>query len=71
MARTHDADIDLLTRLAKAQGWRVERTNGGHIKFVPFDKSKDIVVTGGTPGDWRRSKKLRSDLRRQGLVIER
>lgn len=68
--RTGDTDLDRLIRTAEDQGWQVSRTRSGHVRFVPPDPTRRIVVSGGTSSDWRRITKLTSDLRRQGLVVE-
>ena len=66
MARNDDKVADLIDK-ALAQGWVVEKTTKGHVCFVPADKTKRMVYTSGTPGDWRAYANLRASLRRSGL----
>lgn len=58
-----------LEKCAVKQGWRVERTNSSHIRFVPRDKRMRIVVTASTPSDPRGIRNLTSDLKRSGLDL--
>lgn len=51
-----------------AQGWRVEFTPGGHVRCVPPDRTKSIVVTAATPGDHRGARRWISDLRHSGFI---
>ena len=67
--RTGDDVLDGLIEVARAQGWTVERTKSGHIRFRPADPSRRVVVTAGTPSDWRSRANLAADLRRQGLEV--
>lgn len=60
-------DFDAIRRAAEAQGWQVERTKGRHWRFTPPDKTKRLVVTGGTPSDLRAIRNFLADLRRQGF----
>lgn len=60
-------DFESIRQAAVEQGWIVERTRGKHWRFVPPDKTKKMVVTGGTPSDVRATRNLLADLRRQGL----
>lgn len=64
---THD--IRLFIETAEDQGWTVKKLKSGHWQFIPADKTKRIVVASGTPSDYRSIKNLRSDLRRNGLVL--
>lgn len=45
----------------------MDRTRGGHIRFVPADKTKDIVVSSTTSSDHRAIKNLTAMLRKSGL----
>lgn len=56
-------------RAAEEQGWRVEETKSGHLRFIPADRSKPIVVASSTPSDARSVKNLRAQLRRSGLDV--
>jgi hypothetical protein len=53
---------------ARRQGWKVSTTKRGHIKLVPTDPSKPIVVASGTPSDHRAVRNLLALARRSGLV---
>jgi len=64
-----DKDLRRWTIHARAAGWIVERTRCGHIRWVPPDRSKPVIVTGSTPSDHRSRMNLRADLRRHGLEI--
>jgi len=57
-----------IEKAAVAQGWQVGRTARGHIRFVPPDASKKIVIGSGTPSDARSISNLLAELRRQGFV---
>jgi hypothetical protein len=58
-----------LIHVARRQGWHVEITGGGHLKFVPRDPTKPIVYTSMTPGDRRSWLAARARLRRSGLRV--
>jgi predicted RNA binding protein YcfA (HicA-like mRNA interferase family) len=60
-------DMKDIRRALIEQGWRVEKTNGQHIRCVPPDKNKPIVVTGSTPSDIRAIRNFISDLRHSGF----
>lgn len=65
---TKDKGVKRLMKLAEKQGWDVQKLPGGHIRFVPPDKSKPMVVMGSTPtSDPRALKNLTAALRRSGL----
>lgn len=57
-----------LIKLAKAQGWTVDRTTKGHVKFQ--NPQKQCAVGSGTPSDYRADKNLRARLKRLGLQAE-
>jgi predicted RNA binding protein YcfA (HicA-like mRNA interferase family) len=60
-------EIQELIKLAETQGWRVEKSNGGHYKWMsPTGK---MVITSATPSDKRAFANIQSDLRRYGLVL--
>lgn len=69
MTRRHE--IEKLARLARAQGWRVEKLANSHYRFIPPDPSKPMTVTGGTPSDRNFIRRLVADLRRLGLDLPR
>jgi len=59
-----------LVKMAKDQGWTVEKTKKNHIRFRPYNKAMRAVVTASTPSDHRWIRNLISDLRKSGLVFE-
>ena len=52
-------------------GWRIEVTGGNHLKWIPPDKTKPIIITSSTPSDVRARKNIIASLRRSGLDIAR
>lgn len=58
-------DQEGLFKLAKAQGWRIDRTTGGHWRLE--SPQKQVVITSGTPSDFRAVKNFRGQLKRAGL----
>ncbi len=62
-------DFDDIVRATRAQGFTVEPTRNQHVRFVPPDPTKRVVVTGGTPSDKRSLQNLISDLRRDGGFV--
>lgn len=56
-----------IRKRALAQGWRVEPTAGGHIRFVPPDPRHSHVIASSTPSRGRGLKHLVSDLKRRGF----
>jgi DNA-binding XRE family transcriptional regulator len=65
-----DSETRKLAEIAKAQGWRMDHTALGHVRFYPADKGRPAVIGGGTPSDWRGLLNLRADLRRAGLALD-
>ena len=55
-----------LTKQAEAQGWRVEPTRNGHIRFLAPD-GKTIVIWASTPSDHRAWKNGLSQMKRAGF----
>ncbi len=53
---------------AKRQGFQVVQTKNGHWRFLPPDKTMNIVIAGGTPSDRRPTLNLVAELRRSGFV---
>ena len=53
---------DVLAR-ARAAGWRVEHTRGGHLR-LDHPEAAFPVFTSSSPSDWRSSRNLRAELRR-------
>jgi len=62
-------DMEELVRLARAQGWDVEKTGSGHWKFKA--PTGQIVFAASTPSDWRAIKNAKSWLKRAGLKENR
>ena len=54
---------------AKLAGWRVERCGNQHLRWVPSDPTAAIVITPGTPGEYRGKRNDIANLRRSGLAI--
>lgn len=61
-------DIRKIEKAAREQGWEVGRTKKGHLKFVPPDPSKNIVIGSGAPSDQRAIRNLLAELKRQGFI---
>lgn len=59
-------DLKEVVAAAERQGWRVEATKKGHLKFFAPD-AENIVTTGGTPSDHRALANLIARLRRYGF----
>ena len=51
----------------EAQGWRVKRTSGNHIKCIPPDRDAEIVILPSTPSDHRAMANAMAKLRRSGF----
>lgn len=66
MRSVRDDYFRRLLRDAEAQGCRVERTAGGHIKVML--PNGGMVVTAGSPSDKRGMKNFESALKRNGIV---
>ena len=62
-------DIAQLVRALQAQGWRVERSGGGHYKAFPPDTSKPMVTIASTPSDRRAFRNTIALLRRSGADL--
>ncbi len=60
-------DLQPLIAAARRQGWCVEPTKGGHVRFRPCDPALPLIITSSTPGDWRAVWNVRALLRRAGL----
>jgi hypothetical protein len=69
-ASTKGGTLDLrdLEKAAKRQGWGIDRTKAGHVRFWPPDSSIPPSVFSGTPSDWRAIRNFLADLRRKGLA---
>lgn len=64
-------DMAALVKRARAQGWRVERTASGHVRWYrPDALGGGWVMTGGLHAtSWRGMKKATARLRRNGLRV--
>jgi len=61
-------DIEDLAQAAKEQGWSLGTTKKGHLRWVPPDPKKPIVIGSGTPSDHRSIKNFLGQLRRSGFI---
>ncbi len=59
-------DIEAVIDAARRQGWRVEKTRGGHWRLYSPD-GRGIVHASGTPGSARAVQKTVSKLRQYGF----
>jgi len=60
-------DLAALERQLRPQGWAVERTRNGHLRFVG---PNDVVVTSSsTPSDTRSMRNLKARLKRSGATF--
>lgn len=60
--------VKTLSKQLESDGWTVTATNGGHLRFVPPDKSLPIVHAAATSSDPRALANLEADLRRSGMT---
>lgn len=51
------------------QGWEVRPTNSNHIKLIPPDAAKRVVIVAGTPSDHRAFQNTRAACRRSGAAL--
>lgn len=61
-------ELRKIEQAAWEQGWRVERTKKGHIRFVPPEVTKPMVEAAGTPSELRSIRNLLAQLRRSSLI---
>ena len=66
MATVRDKELKKFIKVAKGQGWRVERKTN-HWMFYPSDKSKGIVTV--SCNKIICVNMIKSDLRKSGLKI--
>jgi predicted RNA binding protein YcfA (HicA-like mRNA interferase family) len=59
-------DINTVVRVARARGWTVTCTRGGHLRFTHPNGA--LVHTSSTPGDRRAVAAIRAHLRRAEQV---
>lgn len=69
--RSSNKEVGDLIQKARAQGWTVIGSSGGHWIFRSPDKSQAQVIVPGTPSDYRSMKNAKSALRRAGLTMNR
>lgn len=61
-------DLNDLRRIAESQGWTVDETGSGHMKWQP--PTGDYVMTSSTPTDQNIIKTIRKDLETAGLRVD-
>lgn len=57
------------SRAARKQGWRIELTRNGHLRWVPPHRHREIVYTPCTPSEYRSIRNALSALRLSGLRL--
>lgn len=65
--RGGNRDFRDLAQLALAQGWEINKTNGGHLRWKA--PAGALIFSASTPSDRRAVANLRSQLRRAGLTL--
>jgi len=61
-------DIQFLIAQARLQGFTVERRGSGHFLLRPPTRAGPLVVISSSPSDYRALAKIRSQLKRAGVV---
>lgn len=56
-----------LADAARAAGWEITRTRGGHFRWQPPEGPPIFVAS--TPSDWRAISNTRAMLKRAGVVL--
>lgn len=69
MGADYKKRVKEITKQAEREGWRVATTGGGHLRFIPPDKSQPIVHAAATASDPRAVANLEADLRRSGFSV--
>ena len=59
-------EIKKLAKVARAQRWAVEQTNGGHLRWRS-PNGGSAIYSPRTPSDWRSLRNLKARLRQCGL----
>jgi hypothetical protein len=59
-------DLRQLMRSAVRQGWKVQRTGGGHLAWC--SPAGAVVFSASTPSDWRALQNHKAHLRKHGWV---
>lgn len=60
-------DFQKLIKEAESQGWEVNRTGGGHLRWVAPDGR--VVFSAFSPSDKRALQNTRKELRIKGFVV--
>jgi len=69
---TSNPELRDLIKLGEQQGWIIDTTSGGHLKWIPPDPNMEFVITSSTPSDNAFAiKKIRNDLEKRGLITNR
>jgi hypothetical protein len=66
--KSSNKDINLLIRLAIAQGWSVVQRRNAHLKWIA--PTGFVYFSAFTPSDNRAIKNIRADLKRAGLRVD-
>jgi predicted RNA binding protein YcfA (HicA-like mRNA interferase family) len=61
-------DLKRLRRLAERQGWRVEPTGGGHLRWRS-PRCGRVIFTASSPSDYRALQNILSHLKAEGLEV--
>jgi len=61
------AALNRILDALRRQGWKVEKTGGGHWRCIPPDPTKRIVRLASTPSDVNAVKQMIRDLRKSGF----
>jgi hypothetical protein len=64
--RVAGMDFGQIKKAAKSQGWTVDPTNGGHVRFT--SPTGERYFTAGSPSDVAGTRNLLADLRGMGLI---
>ncbi len=62
-------DLDALLAEARRQGWRCEKRGSGHLLLRPATRTGPLIVISSSPSDYRALAKIRSQLKRAGLIL--
>jgi hypothetical protein len=57
-----------MIRQAQAQGWKLSVSSGNHLRLDPPGGGHPVFLS-ATPSDWRSCLKIRSALRKAGVVL--
>lgn len=63
-----DSNFRQIVEAAQAQGWTANRTEKNHWRLTPPDRTKQIVIFSGSPGDNRAIRNFIATMRRNGLI---